>query len=181
MLLLLASLAAAQSAPAPVAPPAPVTPTPPRFAKTPIGTCGCSLYAPPGLSFGAPEKSPDGADVWTGEVTVDGYTWGAIVAKFPTPMEGTPDRMEPLLVAYLDFLRGQLGIVANVGVGRGHTHTENPAARGVIDYWKDAAGDSWAVKGWVDNRMIAVLFVSGKQDYPYLTAQSLYLDGFRFE
>lgn len=181
MLILLAALASAQDAAPPVAPPAVVAPTPPRFTKMPVGTCGCSLYAPPGLTFAAPEKSPDGADVWTAEVKLDGYTWGAVVAKFPAPLDGTAEQLEGLLVGYMEFLRGQLGIVANVGVGRGHTLPSNPAARGVIDYWKDNVGDSWAVKGWVDSHLLAVLFVSGKGDYPYLTAQGLYLDGFRFE
>ena len=68
-----------------------------------------------------------------------------------------------------------------VGVGRGHTHAENASARGVIDYWKDKDGDSWAVKGWVDSTRLAVMFVYGPGDYPYLTAQQLFLDGFRLE
>ena len=153
----------------------------PRFAKTAVGLCGCSLYAPPGLTFDAPEKSPDNADVWTGEVTVDGWAFGAIVVKFATPMVATPDELEALLVNYTEFLRGQLEITGNVGVGRGHTQADHPTARGIIDYWTDKDGDAWAIKGWVDAERLAVLFVRGKGAYPYFTAQQLYLDGFRFQ
>lgn len=191
----LLAAALAQSAPpapegvpvaGPTAAPAPITepatpPRAPRFAKMAVGSCGCSLYAPPGLEFGAPEKSPDNADVWSGEVTTDGWAFGAVVVKFVSPMVATPDELEELLVSYTAFLRGQLGVVSNAGVGRGHTMPDHAAARGVIDYWKDKDGDEWAIKGWVDAERLAVLFVRGKGTYPYLTAQQVFLDGFRFE
>ena len=197
---LLVSLALAQSAPdapsstppaaatPPAAPPPAAAPVPvPRFARTTVGTCGCSLYAPPGMTFEAPTVSEDGSQVWTGEVRHGGaepgagWTFGAIVVKFKEPFTDTPpEQLEELLTAYMDFLRTQLEITASAGVGKGHTHSENAAARGVIDYWKDKTGDDWAVKGWVDKERLAVLFVAGKGDFPYFTAQQMYLDGFRF-
>lgn len=186
MTLLLALFAApvlAQPAPAPAAPAsAPVASAPkvPRFTRTPVADTGCALYAPAGFTFGAPNKSEDGADVWTGETTLDGWTFGAVVVKFAAPMAGNPAELEELLVGYMAFLQGQLSVTQAAGVGRGHTHTENAAARGVIDDWVDKDGDRWAVKGWVDGRHLAVLFLYGKGEYPYFTAQQMYLDGFRF-
>lgn len=171
----------AQAQEAPPAPPA-ATPAVPRFSRTAVGTCGCALYAPPGLVFDPPTKSQDGADVWTGEVTTDGWTFGAIVVRFSEPMKDADgDALEGMLVSYMQFLQGQFDVVGAVGVGRGHTHAENPAARGVIDYWKDKEGQSWAVKGWVDAERLAVLYVRGNGDYPWFSAQQMYLDGFRFK
>ena len=173
--------------PVPVAPeaPAPVetpsVPSVPRFSKTPIGACGCSLYAPPGLTFGDPSKSEDGAEVWTAEVKEGDWIYGVIAVKFKEPFaDATPENLEELLVAYLGFVQAQAGVTKAVGVGRGHTQAENPGARGVIDYWEDAEGDQWAVKGWVDKERLAVLFVAGKGEYPWFEAQQMYLDGFRF-
>lgn len=195
---LLVSLALAQSAPAApstpsapaVVPAAAAAPAPlsvPRFARTTVGTCGCSLYAPPGMAFDPPTLSEDGAQVWTGEVRHGGaeagagWTFGAIVVKFKEPFaDASPEQLEELLVAYMDFLRTQFEITANAGVGRGHTHSENTGARGVIDYWKDKVGDDWAVKGWIDKDRLAILFVAGKGDFPYFSAQQMYLEGFRF-
>lgn len=183
MALLLALFAApvlAQAAPSAPPPALLSAPAVPRFTRTPVADTGCALYAPAGFTFGAPSKSEDGADVWTGEAAVDGWTFGAVVVKFPAPMAATPAELEELLVGYLAFLQGQLSVVGATGVGRGHTHAESASARGVIDYWVDKDGDRWAVKGWVDDRHLAVLFLYGKGDYPYFTAQQMYLDGFRF-
>lgn len=173
----------AQAAPAaPAAETTPKKPAVPRFSRTPVGACGCAIYAPPGFTFDAPTRSEDGADVWTGELATDGgWTFGAVVVKFPEAMPATSSQMEEVLVGYLDFLKAQLSITKAVGVGRGHTHGENAAAKGVIDYWESADGERWAVKGWVDQERLAVLYVRGKGEYPYFSAQQLYLEGFRFK
>ena len=169
--------------PKPAAPEAPAPaekPPVPRFEKTAIGTCGCFQYAPPGLVVEAPTKSPDGADVWNASTHFGGFEFGVIAVRFGEPFP-TTDGLEDLLVGYLDFLKGQVGIVSAAGVGRGHRLDSNPAAVGVIDYWKDGEGDTWAVKGWVDPKRLAVVYVAGKGEYPYFSAQQLFLDGFRFE
>lgn len=181
IVLLLTSPASARSPkPNAVVDAAPATPIP-RFSRTEVPGCGCGLYAPQGFSIDAPTKSADGADVWTSEGAVGAWHFGAVVVKFAEPALGSGSELEDLLVGYLDFLKGQLSITKSAGVGRGHTHSENPAAVGVIDYWEDKAGDSWAVKGWVDANRLAVMFVYGRGEYPYLAAQSAYLDGFRFQ
>lgn len=174
----------AKPKPASEAPAAPVAdaPTVPRFSRTPIGTCGCALYAPPGMVFEPPTKSEDNSEVWTGEVVIDGWHYGVIAVRFAEPFQNNSGvELEDLLVNYMDFIKGQANITASAGVGRGHTHRENPTARGVIDYWQDGAGDSWAVKGWVEPRELSLLYISGKGDYPWFNAQQLYLDGFRFD
>lgn len=151
----------------------------PRLSKIPVGTCGCALYAPEGFAFEPPTKSEDGADVWTGSTMVGEHEFAAIVVKFAQPFAADDD-VEGILVSYLDFLKGQFSIVGSAGVGKGHTLESNPAAKGVIDFWKDADGADWAVKGWVDRNRLAVLLIQGKGDYPIYNVQTMYFDGFRF-
>jgi hypothetical protein len=166
-------------APAPVAAPAPAPA--PRIEKQAIGECGCSAYAPPGLTFEPPSKSPDGADVWTGSTFVDGWEFGVIAVKFADAGFGADVDLEALAEGYMEYLKGTLEITSAAGFGRGHTLESNPAAKGIIDFWKDAEGDEFAVKSWIDQKRLAVLFVAGPGAYPVPTVQQLFLDGFRFE
>jgi len=173
--------ATSPAAPAAAAPAPAAAPKVPRFSRTPIGSCDCALYAPPGMPFAAPERSEDGAEVWTGETHQDGWTYGVVAVRFAEPFtDSSPQDLEDLLVSYMDFLRSQSDITADAGVGRGHTHSENAAARGVIDYWQGSDGDQWALKGWVDAHHLAVLYIAGPGEYPWFSAQQMYLDGFRF-
>jgi hypothetical protein len=187
-LVLLSSTAFAADPPAapPVAPPTAAPPKSeprkvPRLSKQAIGACGCSLYAPEGFSVGAPQKSDDGSDVYTGSVKVDGWEFGVIAVKFGSDLGNDGDANEAMLLSYLEFLKTQLDITGAVGVGKGHKLDSNPNARGVIDFWKDKDGDDWAVKAWVDGKHLGVLYVAGKGDYPIYNVQQLFLDGFRFE
>ncbi len=88
--------------------------------------------------------------------------------------------MEDLLIGYMAYLHEQFGITEAVGVGKGHTLESAPGARGVIDYWKDADGVQYAVKGWVNQQALGILMVYGLTEYPHFNLQQLYLDGFRF-
>lgn len=182
-LVLLLGSALAQS-PAPGSAPAPVSDAPapaiPRLSRQEIADCGCALYAPPGMSFDPPTLSQDGSRVWQGQVELNGWRYGIIAVRFAEPQTASsPAELEDMLVSYLQFLQSQLGVRASAGVGRGHTRPDNPGARGVIDYWQDAEGRSWAVKGWVDAQHLAVLTLSGNGEYPWFNLQQMYLDGFR--
>jgi hypothetical protein len=167
---------------APVAAPVPAAPpAPPRIEKQPIGECGCSVYAPAGLTVEPPTKSPDGSDVWTAYVASGEHELGVIAVKLSFDASGSDEEIEALLVSYLDYLKGNFGITSAVGYGRGHRLESNPAARGVIDFWRDGEGDEWAVKAWLDGHKIGVLYVAGPGSYPFTSVQTLFLDGFRFE
>ena len=167
-------------APAPAPPVAAPSPTVPRLEKQAIGESGCAVYGPKGIVISGPQASEDGSPVWTGAVKVDAHEFGLIGVRFATPFpNASPAELEALLIGYLDFIKAQAQITGAVGVGRGHTLDALPGAVGVIDYWKDAAGDEWAVKGWVDARHLVVLYIAGPGAYPVFNLQQLYLDGLR--
>ena len=46
-------------------------------------------------------------------------------------------------------------------------------------YGEDADKEQYAIKGWVDENFIAVLYVSSMEEMNY-NFQNLYLNGFRF-
>ena len=105
----------------------------------------------------------------------------AALAPIDAALDADADGTEELLVSYLAFLQQQFDVRESAGVGRGHRLESHPAARGVIDYWRSADGERWAVKGWVDRERLAVLMVRGPDDYPHFNAAQLYFDGYRFQ
>ncbi len=153
----------------------------PRLSKMDIGQSGCSGYFPEGMPKFVLEKSEDGADVYTSELEVDGYLFGCITVQFTEPFsDSSPEELEELLIGYLDYLEEAFDIYDSVGVGRGHTLESCPSARGVIDYWDDLDENHFAVKGWVNQKYIGVMFIAGEAEYPHFNLQQMYLDGFRF-
>jgi len=152
----------------------------PRFQRTNLGTSGLSAYLPPGFPELSISSSEDGSQVHTGELEQGGFLYGVIGLRFAAPLDADPESWEQLLVSYLDFLKGQLGVTGAAGYGLGHRLESEPTARGVIDYWEDASGTKYAVKGWVTQTHLAVLFIAGPTEYPVFNAQQIYLDGIRF-
>jgi hypothetical protein len=152
----------------------------PRFQRTNIGTSGLSAYLPPGFPELTAAPSEDGSQVHAGELEQGGFVYGVIGLRFATPLDDDPESHEQLLVTYLDFLKTQLGVTEAAGYGLGHQLESEPSARGVIDYWKDASGRQLAIKGWVTQTHLAVLYIAGPTEYPVFNAQQIYLDGIRF-
>lgn len=153
----------------------------PRLSKMPIGNSGCSAYFPSGMPAFEASKSEDSSDVYTSEMEVGEYRFGCIAVKFAAPFtDSSPEEMEDLLVSYLDFLKEQFGVTSSVGYGKGHLQDGHPEVRGVIDYWEDADKTQFAVKGWVNQQYLGIMFIYGATEYPIFNVQQLYLDGFRF-
>jgi hypothetical protein len=153
----------------------------PRLSKMPIGESGCSAYFPEGMPAFEASKSEDGADVYTSEMELGEYRFGCIAVKFAEPFtDSSPEEMEDLLISYLDFLKEQFEITDAIGYGKGHLQDGHPDVRGVIDYWQDAEETQFAIKGWVNQRYLGIMFIYGATEYPIFNVQQMYLDGFRF-
>lgn len=152
----------------------------PRFAKYPINNTGHFAYFPADPGTFEASKSDDGADVYTAEVEFDSAFYGMIVVDFvPGSMgESTKEDMGEVLMSYLDYLQTQFMIASTAGYGKGHTLESNTNAVGVIDYWEDETGFTYKVKGWVDTKTLAVLYIGGKE--PIFNVQEMFLNGFRF-
>lgn len=62
-----------------------------------------------------------------------------------------------------------------------HTLSTHPSAKGVLDYWKDATGDEWVVKGWAAESTLFVMFVYGPEAYPNYIIVDTFFKGARFK
>lgn len=151
----------------------------PRFAKYPIGDSGCEGYFP-----GDPEFemtwSDDSSKVYTGEVALDSFNYFAICVKLSEPQSASQREQLDLLESYMDFLQEALEVTGSAGYGEGHTLEYYPSVSGVIDYWEDAGGNSYTVKGWTNTQYLVVLGIYGQGEYPYFNAGQMYLEGIRF-
>lgn len=155
----------------------------PRFKKVPVSDSGCSIYIPgdPGpvdLSY-----SPDSSKVYTIETLDSTYNayfhMGAIVVRLKD-MTMKPEESEDMVISYLDYLKTAFNIKKAAGYGKGHTLTTHPTAKGVIDYWEDADGDQWAVKGWAAESTMFIMFIYGPKEFPNYNVQSVFFEGARF-
>ena len=145
------------------------------FKKYPIGASGCYAYF-----FCNPDKfdlskSPDSSEVYTGECSNDGITYGVICVKLKDKV-GELDASELMLISYLDYLKGTLNITKSAGYGKGHRLKGREATRGVIDYWEDKDKANWKVKGWTDGKFIAVMYATSAKELPE-TKSNTFLDG----
>lgn len=143
--------------------------------KYSISGSGCSAYffCDPG-EFKL-EKSPDSSDVYTGECINDSVTYGAICVKLSVKLPDL-ETSEGTLISYLDYLKSTMKIKSAAGYGKGHRLKNNEATRGVIDYWRDADGGNWKIKGWTDGKYIVVMYVSSVKEISE-SKTNIFLDG----
>lgn len=148
-----------------------------RFNKYEIGSTGCTVYLPDEIVFNF-SYSDDSSEVYTGELFTDSASYGIICVRFREPIGEIKEPNVELLISYLDYLKQALGIVEAAGYGKGHTMENHPTAAGVIDYWQDAANTEYRVKAWVENRFLAVLYVTGTGSSSPI--HDVFLNGFHF-
>jgi hypothetical protein len=121
------------------------------------------------------DKSPDSSDVYLGECSNDGTTYGLICVKLKEKITNT-EESEKMLISYLDYLKTSFAITGAAGYGKGHRLKNKENTRGVIDYWTDKDNANYKVKGWTDGKYIAVLYVYTTKEVPEQKA-NVFLDG----
>ena len=123
--------------------------------------------------------SEDESVVYTGEVEFDGVAYGAILVAVLEPIGDEPEEWEALLLSYMEFLNEEAFMLTSAAdAGFGHTLESHAEARGILMYGEDGEIE-YAIKGWIDNEMLAVLYVgfSGDMNQNF---QTTFLNGFRF-
>lgn len=147
--------------------------------KYPIDDSGCSVYmfCQPGdftKSYGV-----DSSAIYSAECELDSVTYGLICIRIKNPVQTGKDA-EDLLLRFLDNLKESLEIKSSVGYGKGHIMEKKPDAQGIIDYWKDAENTEWKIKGWIDGKILAVLYVFKANSIDEQPRHNVFLNGFRF-
>lgn len=153
----------------------------PRLSKIPISNSGCSAYFPADMETFDLSYSEDSSEVYTGEINASNYLFGTITVKFAERIsEEEVMYLDTIAINYLTYLRSIFNITSYAGIGSGHTLDSNPKAKGYIDYWEDAEGDSWAVKAWIDNDYLSIMYIVGDINNMNFNLQQMFLNGFRF-
>ncbi len=153
----------------------------PHFSKYQISETGYSSYFPADPGKFEVQKSEDDLLLYLGETEVQSCKYGLILVLFEDKLAGSSkEELQDLLISYMDHLKTSFEITGSAGYGKGHTLDSNPDAQGVIDYWENAAGLQYAVKGWIDKNALGFLYVSAKE-LPNINYQNLFLNGFRFK
>ena len=80
----------------------------------------------------------------------------------------------------MEFLKLSYDITSGIGFIKGEIHPGNPMATGISDYWEDERGAQWAVKGWIDNNVLAVLYVYAPNQQSMQIPEE-FLNGFSFK
>ena len=151
----------------------------PRFVKYPVLESEALIYMPAEPTFDK-SYSEDSSEVYTCQVDFGNAQYGAIIVKIKEALGSDTIAWEELLLSYMEFLSSSAFMLTNVmEPGYGHTLESHPAARGILMYGEDTDKKQYAIKGWVDENFIAVLYVSSMEEMNY-NFQNLYLNGFRF-
>ena len=153
--------------------------TAPHFEKKAIGKSGAYAYLPGQVEDVDLSYSPDSSKVYTIGSTIKDYRFDVIFVALSTPAQSDED-VSPLLEAYMDYLKGALEVTSSAGYGKGRTLSTHPAAKGMIDYWKDKDKNEMTVTGWADKKYIAVLVITGPEQYPQVSVADVFFKGFRF-
>ena len=77
---------------------------------------------------------------------------------------------EDLLIAYLDYLKGNFGITKSAGYSKGHILNKKENTRGILDYWEDGEKNKWKVKAWTDGKFIGVMYAYSNKDLQSFTS-----------
>jgi hypothetical protein len=152
-----------------------------NFRKYKIAETACFCYFPSNPGKFEEQQSEDGQLMYLAEVEVNENTFGIITVLLNESFSSTPAKeLNDLLVSYMDYLKQTFEITSSAGYGFGHTLESNPKAQGILDYWKDKNNKELVVKGWIDNGVIAFLYIRGL-NLPNQNVQSLFLNGFIFK
>lgn len=151
----------------------------PRFAKYPIKETGAFAYFPSEPQWEI-SVSPDGSAIYTGEVIHDNHNYGMILVKVSEDLGADSLVWESTMTAYMEFLNASVfEFTETVPIGYGHHLDSHPKAIGAIEYGVDKDKSEFKVKGWADNRFIAIMYVGNIKDMN-TNFQELFLNGFRF-
>lgn len=140
---------------------------------------GAALYAPSKPEW-EHSFSEDSSDVYTMEISSDTALLGAIVVRFKEDIGTDSTVLTGLLWSYMQYLNQSSFKFKNVvPPGYGHKMETNPKAHGIIEYATNEEGTEYGLKGWIDGKFLAILYIGHNRPFNF-NLEQLYLNGFRF-
>jgi len=153
-------------------------PNPYGFKKYAIGHSGCTLFLPNDPGPFKPSFTKNGDLMYYGETEDRGVTYGCVTIVLREPLDNLAEA-EKNLARFMQTLQKSYDIDHTTGLSFGHMQKNNSQARGIVDYWQDAAEVDWKIKGWTNGRVISVMYVSNIADLP-VQKVDMFLDSLRF-
>ena len=147
-------------------------------ARVAISGTGCTVavYCFPGR-FDAYDLE-DGSTVYADECTKGDVVYGINCVKLKKPVMDLA-AAEDTVIALLDFMKLDFGIVRAKGYDKGHKLQKDDNTRGVYDTWEDAEKHKWKIKAWTNGNFICVLYMHSGKELPDKKTE-VFLEGLRF-
>ncbi|HQV06176.1 MAG TPA: hypothetical protein PKW62_05410 [Chitinophagaceae bacterium] len=120
----------------------------------------------------------DGATVYADDCLKDDIYYGIYCIKFRNPIISL-DAAEDSTIAYLDFLKLDLGIHKAKGYDKGHHLHGDKNTRGVFDTWEDLEKNEWKVRAWTNRQFICILHMHSDKELPDKKVD-IFLNGLQF-
>lgn len=148
----------------------------PRTKNYLIGNTGCSALLLPDADGLDKTTTTSGDDLYFHESTEGEVTFGMICVQLKNEYE--LDEAGEMLANYMDKLRGPFFILHHTGQ-QPCPDWNCETSLTMVDYWQDADGRDWKIKGYTDGRTLAVLYVKNIAETE-VKKQDLFLDSFHF-
>lgn len=145
----------------------------PQFTRYLIGRTGCSSLLFTHTPTLHCKQTGDGERLYFYEHGVNGVTYGLITVHMKE--RHTFSQAENLLVLFLHRIQKPFRIAHNLKM----EVERMPAAVELTDYWQDAKGTDWKIRGLCNGKVLSVLYVKniGRSR---VAEHDVYLNGFRF-
>jgi len=120
-------------------------------------------------------------EVFSLEVEFNADRYGLVMVLLQDKFTNSDkETLENLLISYMEFMKLANDITSSIGYIKGQVNASNTNATGIQDFWEDESGAQWAVRGWIDNNVLAVLFIHSTKPES-LQVNYTFLDGFNFK
>lgn len=147
----------------------------PRFRNRKIANTGCIAFLPKDIPFKT-KKTPDGGLFCCTEFIHEEITYGVICISLDKEL--SLNKARKILAAYMKKLHGPFFIFHSIGLTR-DADWNSSVTCALVDYWQDAGGADWKIKGYTDGKSIGILYLKNiaKTD---VVLQDKFLDSFHF-
>jgi hypothetical protein len=117
------------------------------------------------------KQTKTGDIVQLNECNDNDATYGIISIKLKKAFAQL-QQAQTVLIEFIEQLQSTFGVLHTTGL---HAEWESTKVS-VTDYWQDADGQDWKVKGWTDGKTIAVFYIKNIARVP-VARESYFLNG----
>jgi hypothetical protein len=150
--------------------------------KYPIGSSGCSALFPVAPGPADEGYYPEKNTLYTSfaEWEYEGKPWVFCVKVLEVKDPQEPADESDMLRDFLDYFKSTLDIMESGGYKKANLLSAKGSQPSLTDYWTDHGGNTYAVAGWANHNLLAVLYIYGEGKFPVQSLQKSFLNGIKF-